>query len=153
MAEQPPAGSPLSLPAEIASLEDAQAFLASRIAASSLAAASASRLTVAFEEVFVNICHYAYPDGVSGTIELRSWTDGDRFVLELADQGRPFDADSLPVPDVEASLDERPIGGLGWYLIRRMVSALEYQRRDGRNITRLVMTPTRPGGAESSGAD
>lgn len=135
----------LCLPAETAALTAAQAFLEACLGDSGLDTASASRLALALEEVFVDICHYGYPEGDPGTIELRAWGEDDRFVLEIADQGRPFDGQSLPDPDVEASLEDRPIGGLGWYLVRRMVSTLEYQRRDGCNVTRLVMTRTGPG--------
>lgn len=153
MPERLPAGPSRHLPARIAALADAQAFLDGRLADSGLDAASASRLALALEEVFVDICHYGYPEDAPGTIELRAWTEDDRFVLEIVDQGQPFDGQSLPDPDIAASLEERPIGGLGWFLVRRMVSALEYQRRDGHNVTRLVMTSMRPDHAGPADTD
>jgi serine/threonine-protein kinase RsbW len=141
---------PLSLPAVVDSLEWAQDFLARRAHEAGLEQVLADRLALALEEVFVNICHYAYPDAALGAVELRSWSDSARFILEIVDHGRPFDGLSLPDPDTSAGLEERAVGGLGWFLARQVVSELHYRREDERNIVRLVMRLD-CGGAKSVG--
>lgn len=131
----------LRLPADLAALDQAQGFLSRQAHHAGLNAEQANRLALALEEVFVNICHYAYPDS-EGSVDLRSWLDGPRFVLEIVDSGKPFDGLSLPSPDTAAELDDRLVGGLGWYLVRQMVSDLSYQRDGDLNRLLLIMNPT-----------
>jgi serine/threonine-protein kinase RsbW len=95
-------------------------------------------LLVALEEAFVNVCHYAYPDG-EGDAELVCGCDGEDFVVEIADNGIPFDVLSLPDPDTTADIMDRDIGGLGVYFIRKMTDEVSYRREGGRNILRLVL--------------
>lgn len=95
-------------------------------------------LLVAIEEAFVNVCHYAYPDG-EGEVELICGCDGDDFVVEIADHGIPFDILSLPDPDTTAEIMDRDIGGLGVYFIRKMTDEVSYRREQGRNILRVVL--------------
>ncbi len=95
-------------------------------------------LLVAVEEAFVNICTYAYPGG-EGEVELACGGDSDTFVLEIADNGSPFDVLSLPAPDTALDIMEREIGGLGVCLIRKLTDDASYRRENGRNILRLVL--------------
>ncbi len=95
-------------------------------------------LLIAIEEAFVNICHYAYPDGV-GEVELVCRRGVGSFEVEIADCGIPFDLLSLPDPDTTADIMERKIGGLGLYFIRKMTDEVSYRRENGRNILRLVL--------------
>ena len=93
---------------------------------------------VAVEEAFVNVCHYAYPGG-EGKVELACSGEGDVFVVEIADNGVPFDVFSIPDPDTTADIMERKIGGLGGYLIRKLIDDVSYQRKDGQNILKMVL--------------
>lgn len=95
-------------------------------------------LLVAIEEAFVNVCHYAYPDG-EGDVELVCGCGEESFVVEIADSGIPFDILSLPDPDTTADIKDREIGGLGVYFIRKMTDEVSYRRADGRNILRVVL--------------
>ncbi|MBL0225129.1 MAG: ATP-binding protein [Geobacteraceae bacterium] len=95
-------------------------------------------LLVAVEEAFVNICSYAYPDG-EGEAEISCATEGDAFVFEIADHGRPFDVLSLPDPDITLDVMDREIGGLGVYFIRKLTDDVSYRRENGRNILRMVL--------------
>lgn len=58
---------------------------------------------------------------------------------EIIDTGPPFDPRQIPDPDIEAALHDRPIGGLGLYLIRKLSSTFEYSHRDGQNSTTFVI--------------
>jgi len=93
---------------------------------------------VAVEEAFVNVCHYAYPGG-EGKAELACGGEGDVFVVEITDNGVPFNVLSLPDPNTSADIMERKIGGVGVYLIRRLTDDVSYQRKEGRNILRMVL--------------
>lgn len=99
------------------------------------------RLLVAVEEVFVNICSYAYPDG-EGEATFLLGAEGDALVLEIADSGAPFDVLSLPDPDTTLDVMDREVGGLGVYFIRKLTDEVSYRRESGRNILRLVLRRT-----------
>ncbi|MCK7578272.1 MAG: ATP-binding protein [Chromatiales bacterium] len=138
------------LPATIEQLPAAQAFLKSRIEQAGLDPHLGGRLALALEEVFVNVCHYAYPPGQPGEIELRILPSAERFVLDVLDDGQPFDPASLQEPDLTATLEQRTVGGLGWFLVRQMVSELSCRREQGRNLVSLVMQqPADEGGRAS----
>lgn len=92
---------------------------------------------LALEEAFVNICHHAYPDG-EGDVEVVCTVDGDAFVLEIADHGKAFDVLSLPDPDTTLSVEARPVGGLGIYLIRTLSTSASYVRVNEQNRLRMV---------------
>lgn len=97
-------------------------------------------LLLALEEAFVNICSYAYP-GSGGDAEVSCEGDGDAFVLEIADNGSPFDVLSLPDPDTTSDIMERKIGGLGIHFIRTLSDSVTYYRENDQNILRLEFRP------------
>jgi anti-sigma regulatory factor (Ser/Thr protein kinase) len=138
----------LRLPAELSRLNQARDYLLEQTKDIGLDARRAARLELALEEIFVNICHYAYPDG-GGWVELASWRDVDRFILEIADGGRAFDGSELPDPAIDAPSDAREPGGLGWFLVRRLTDALSSRREHERNIVRLTMQLQPPSPPES----
>ena len=90
------------------------------------------------EEAVVNIFNYAYHKR-EGRVRLRCLEAGDRFVIEVTDWGVPFDATAQPAPDVNKPLEERPVGGLGIHLIKKMSDEMKYTREDGQNILRLFI--------------
>ncbi|WP_186343142.1 ATP-binding protein [Allochromatium palmeri] len=130
------------LPAAIEQLTEARAFLKPLAKQAGLDERLTGRLELALEEVFVNVCHYAYPPDRPGEIELRISADRDCFILDVLDDGQPFDPETLLEPDLSASLEQRPIGGLGWFLTRQMVSELRCRREQGRNLVSLIMRST-----------
>ena len=127
------------LPATLEHLPDAQAFLHALAGQAGLDPSCTGRLELALEEVFVNVCHYAYPSGQPGEIELRISHSAERFVLDVLDDGQPFDPAKLPEPNLTAPLEQRAIGGLGWFLVRQMVSELSCRREQERNLVSLIM--------------
>jgi serine/threonine-protein kinase RsbW len=106
--------------------------------AASLPPALESPFELALEEVFMNVVmHGATPSSVPWVEVSLDVADGG-LTMTVEDDGRPFDPLSLPPPDVAASLSERPVGGLGVYLVRQMMDAVTYSRVGTRN--RLTMT-------------
>jgi len=128
----------ITLAAELANLEALQEHLAGCATSFGLAPKRVGMLTMAFEEIFVNICNYAYRSG-PGTVTLTCRDDGAQFVAEVIDEGEAFDVASIGEPDLAADIDTRKIGGLGWFLIRKIADELHCFRRDGQNIVRLTM--------------
>ena len=132
-----PAGSMLQ-PAELEKLEALQEHLAGCARQFGLEARRAGMLALALEEIFVNICHYAYPAG-PGPVTLNCRAAGAQFVAEVIDEGIAFDMTSIGEPDLAAAIEDRKIGGLGWFLVRQIADQLDCFRQDGRNVVRLTL--------------
>ena len=91
-----------------------------------------SKIELALEEALVNICKYSYP-GEPGNAEVSCKQDNSRFIIKIVDSGIPFDMTSLPSPDITSSVEQRKIGGLGIFLIKKTVDEVEYRREGSFN--------------------
>ncbi len=97
------------------------------------------QINLSLEEVLVNICDYSYRDN-EGDIEVICGLDNDnRFVIEITDSGIPFDIHSFDEPDLNADISERKVGGLGIYLIKKMMDDIQYRFEDNKNILKLIV--------------
>jgi serine/threonine-protein kinase RsbW len=103
-----------------------------------LSAEARNALYVCVDETVSNTIAHGYPDGAHGEIAVRLRRRSDCVVLEIEDDGAPFDPLQAPPPDLTLPLDRRPIGGLGIHLVRNLMDDVSYVRRDGRNLLRLV---------------
>ena len=97
-----------------------------------------SKIELAAEEALVNIIRYAYPEG-PGDVEMICKMDGGRFVIEIIDWGIPFDVAAMPDPDVNAGIPEREPGGLGIFLMKKVMDEVRYRREHDRNILTLTL--------------
>jgi serine/threonine-protein kinase RsbW len=96
------------------------------------------KIELALEEALVNICKYSYPEGL-GNAEVSCKQSKSRFIIEIADSGIPFDMTSLPAPALTSSIEKRKIGGLGIFLIKKMVDEVKYRREGSFNILNLTI--------------
>jgi len=97
-------------------------------------------IELATEEALVNIFRYAYPESGAGDVEVSCKMDNEsKFIMEFADAGIPFEIDSIAEPDLDASLSERKVGGLGFFLIRKMVDDVQYRREGKMNFLTLTV--------------
>lgn len=103
-----------------------------------LPAAQAMAFELALEEIFTNVVMHGSPPGSTPQVEVSFHLVGDDLTLTVADNGPPFNPLSAPAPDVSAGLAERPVGGHGVHLVRKMMDAVRYQRVGVHN--RLSMT-------------
>lgn len=91
-------------------------------------------LNLSLEEVVANVMSYGYEDDQEHLIVIRiSCTDGGLHI-EVEDDGIAFNPLEQKPPDIDAPIEERPIGGLGIHLVRHYMDALEYRRDNERNI-------------------
>ncbi len=98
----------------------------------------AERWVLAVEEVTINIVKYAYRDGPAGTIIAEIIPLDDWLTVRIIDTGRSFNPLDNPGPKLDASLEEREIGGLGIFLARKVMDRIHYEREDGKNILTLT---------------
>ena len=94
-------------------------------------------LNLAMEEAVVNVMNYAYPAGTVGNVDIDAEFDNGTLTFVLSDSGTPFDPTQANDPDLTLQAEDRPIGGLGIFLVRQIMDQVEYHYRDGKNILTL----------------
>ena len=94
-------------------------------------------MTLALEEIVTNVISYGYDDSEEHQIRVRLSFEKGNFTAEVEDDGRPFDPLAVPEPDTEKPIEERPVGGLGIHLARKLMDGLEYKRQGNKNL--LIM--------------
>ncbi|MDR1061886.1 MAG: ATP-binding protein [Clostridiales bacterium] len=95
---------------------------------------------LAMEEIFINIASYAYADGHEGAVTVRCEADqaAGRLTVTFIDGGAPYNPLERGDPDTDLALRERPIGGLGIFMAKRLMDAMDYRYENGENILALV---------------
>ena len=126
-------------PAEIEKIPEMVSFVSKQALAAGIARNRILNLELAVEEVFANICCYAYPDGQTGSVSVSMNSEGRRLQVEIEDEGEAFDPLQVPSPDLTVGLRRRKIGGLGIFLLRRMVDKVDYERKGNSNHLRLMI--------------
>ena len=91
---------------------------------------------LALEEHLTNLMTYGFADTTEHQIEVR-FALGSHFVIEVEDDGTPFNPLQAPEVDTTVPLEQRPIGGLGIHLMRRFMDEIEYHSEGGKNILRM----------------
>jgi anti-sigma regulatory factor (Ser/Thr protein kinase) len=102
-----------------------------------LSAALAYHINLALDEVITNVIMHGYDDAQGHEILARVSVDGPTIVIEVTDDGRPFNPLDAPPVDFTTDPLDRPVGGLGLHLVRTLMDAIEYRYEQGRN--HLVM--------------
>ncbi len=129
----------LRLPAKLESLETFRSFVLQTIKDWNITQEIVPRIELVLEEVLTNIIHYAYSTG-EGDMEITcTLLNKDKLCVVIQDWGTPFNPLTKNSPDLSDNLFERRIGGLGIFLIRKMVDELDYQHKEGKNILKLCM--------------
>ncbi len=94
-------------------------------------------LNLVLEEAVTNVIMYAYPQEQNEHIYLTAKKQDDRLVFVLTDSGKAFDPTQAPDADITLSADERQIGGLGIFLIRKIMNEVKYERINDKNVLTL----------------
>jgi len=130
----------LKLPAVLENLNTFVGFAHSGAASFGLNNKKITAIELALEEALVNIFNYAYPEG-GGLVEVRFGPRNEKkFVVEIVDEGMPFDPLSRSDPDVTQGVEEREIGGLGILLIKEMMDHVEYRRENTMNVLTFLVS-------------
>jgi serine/threonine-protein kinase RsbW len=124
----------LRLPATLENLDRARKFVLDEAGALGFPREMLFRIDLVVEELATNVILYAYPDK-PGDMEIGcDFVDGSTLCVELKDNGIAFDPLTRQEPDIEQGCNGRGIGGLGIYLVRRMVDGINYRRETHTNI-------------------
>jgi anti-sigma regulatory factor (Ser/Thr protein kinase) len=128
----------LILANQLGELETIRASLDSLVKAWGIPASMEFSLNLALEEAFTNVVNYAFDDGKEHKIELGFKKQEGNLVITITDDGQPYDPTQTPEPDTGLDVRERPIGGLGIFLVKKFMDKVEYRRIDNRN--QLILT-------------
>lgn len=97
------------------------------------------QIDIAIDELFSNIARYAYrPETGPATVRVEVCEAPPSVIITFIDHGIPYDPLKKKDPDTSLSLDEREIGGLGIYLVKKSMDDVTYEYKDGRNILRIT---------------
>lgn len=93
---------------------------------------------IAIEELVTNCIEYGYDDADEHIIMIVLSISDGTLTMDVIDDGHPFDPLARPAPDFSLEVQDRPIGGLGIHLLRKLADHIAYERRDGTNRLRLT---------------
>ena len=129
----------IKAPATLDSLRHFMQFVSEFAAAQQFPQARIREIELATEEAIMNILTHAYPTDCRGDIEVQCESLGDAgLTIRIVDTGIPFNPLSFTDPDLTAPITERNPGGLGVFLIRKMMDEIRYHRSENRNVLTFV---------------
>jgi serine/threonine-protein kinase RsbW len=124
----------LTLVAKAESLGPATEFVRNGAREANLPESRMHELDLLMEEILVNICRYSYPESAPGKVVITySIPEPGELAVEVGDQGIEFDPLKASPPDLTLDLAQRPIGGLGIWLLTSFARSLTYRREQGWN--------------------
>ena len=125
--------------AKVENLQDVLAFVDEQLESLACSLKLQMQIDIAVEEIFVNIAQYAYLKGTGkAKVSLSVLESPRRFMITFTDSGIPYDPLAKPDPNIRLSAQERQIGGLGIYMVKKSMDDMRYERRDGQNILTIV---------------
>ncbi len=96
-----------------------------------------NKLEVCAEEIFANVAFYAYPEK-QGNIDVTLNKSDNKIIFEFKDEGIEYNPLEKPDPDITLPPEERPIGGLGIYMVKNLANEIYYKRENNTNILTLI---------------
>jgi anti-sigma regulatory factor (Ser/Thr protein kinase) len=126
-------------PAKTESLSDVLGFVEETLESLECPMKIQAAICVAIEEVFVNVAHYAYPNG-EGDMSLQiGFEEKSRTItFRMTDKGIPFDPLQKPDPDITLSAEDREIGGLGIFIAKKTMDSISYAYENDQNILTMI---------------
>lgn len=110
-------------------------FINAELEAADCPMKTAVQIAIAVEEIFVNIAHYAYNPEV-GAATVKYWITEEPLSVTIvfSDHGKPYNPLEKADPDTTLAAEERDIGGLGIFIVKKSMTEVEYEYKDGKNV-------------------
>ena len=125
----------LDIQALVENLPEVAAFVDAELEMAGCVPRIQMQIDLAVEEIFVNIANYAYQPGKGpATVRVEVKPDGSAVSITFIDHGVPYDPLAKEDPDVTLSAEERQIGGLGIYMVKKSMDNMTYEYKDNKNI-------------------
>ena len=128
-----------TFPAKDTALKDVLSFAEEELRKAGCPGKAVMLITVALEEIFINVACYAYPHS-SGEVSLGIDYDSESrtMTFQMTDSGIPFNPLARPDPDVTLPASERKIGGLGIFMMKKTMDEVFYANENGENILTMI---------------
>ena len=128
----------LTVEAKIENIEAVTDFVNEQLEALDCPMKAQMQIDIAIDELFSNIAHYAYnPEIGQATVRVEVVEDPLSVVITFIDNGVSYDPLAKADPDTTLSAEERDIGGLGIYMVKKSMDEIAYEYKDGQNILKI----------------
>ena len=128
----------MTITATVENIEKVTDFVNEQLEAIGCPMKAQMQIDVAIDELFGNIAHYAYnPETGPATVRVEVTEAPVSVIVTFIDHGIPYDPLKKGDPDLTLSADEREIGGLGIFMVKKTMDEITYEYRDGQNILRI----------------
>lgn len=128
----------LMIDATVENIEKVTDFVNEQLEAFDCPMKSQTQIDIAIDELFGNIAHYAYnPDVGPATVRVEVTDDPITVIITFIDHGIPYDPLKKEDPNITLSAEERKIGGLGIYLVKKSMDDISYEYKNGQNILKI----------------
>ncbi len=128
----------LTMNATVENITQVTAFVDEQLEALGCPVKAQVQIDIAIDELFGNIAHYAYnPEVGVATVRVEVVQEPLSVVITFIDHGIPYDPLAKEEPDTGLSAEEREIGGLGIFMVKKSMDEISYEYKDGKNILRI----------------
>lgn len=128
----------MTIEANIDNLKTVTEFVNEQLEENNCSPKAQMQIDIAIDELFGNIAHYAYsPKTGTATVQIEVQPFPLSVIITFIDNGVPYDPLAATEPDITASAEERKIGGLGIYLVKKSMDEISYEYSKGKNILRI----------------
>ena len=128
----------LSIAATVENIDTVIDFVNEQLEALDCPIKAQTQIDIAIDELFGNIAHYAYnPEIGQATVRVEVVEDPLSVVITFIDNGVPYDPLAKADPDTTLSAEERDIGGLGIYMVKKSMDDIAYEYKNGQNILKI----------------
>ena len=134
----------LQIEAKTENLEKIQNFIFDFMSANNISEPNKMKVDVIVEEIFVNICSYAY-DGKPGPCTIKQSVENNILKISFIDSGKQYNPLEKKDPDITLGADQRPIGGLGIYMTKKMMDEVLYEYKNNQNILTIIKDNNKKG--------
>lgn len=130
----------ISIPSRTDRLSDVREFVMTHAQSHGFAEDDINKITLAVDEACTNIIKHGYKFSPDFTIDIDVFHNGKQFEITISDRGKRFDPNNVEVPDMKEYLSHYRRGGLGIYLMKRIMDTVEFNFTSDHNILRMVKT-------------
>ena len=139
--KRPNSGSELTIEATLENIEKVTEFVNSELEKIDCSMKAQMQIDIAIDELFSNIARYAYnPETGPATVRVEVEDDPQAVVITFIDNGIPYDPLAKEDPDVSLGAEDRPIGGLGIFMVKQTMDSVTYEYKNGQNILHIKKT-------------
>lgn len=138
MTARPSYRSVLSITSQTERLHEVRDFVAGLARTHGFAEEDINKITIAVDEACTNIIKHGYGYAPDQKIDVEVRRDGASFEIVISDKGKQFDASAIKTPDMKDYFSQFRRGGLGVYLMKKIMDSVEFDLQNDRNVLRMT---------------